>query len=75
MLCTAHIACALGAAVNAFKTVTTTTELLVETWTSPLGTWTNVQQLVYTINVRSYPTVMPSVLIGLQRILLVIRSW
>ncbi|KAJ6562397.1 hypothetical protein B0H19DRAFT_1259972 [Mycena capillaripes] len=50
VISTAHIAVALGAGVHAFNTVKTTSKALIQTWISPLGTFTNLQQLFYAIN-------------------------
>ncbi|KAF7316000.1 hypothetical protein MIND_00117300 [Mycena indigotica] len=52
LLSTAHIICALGAAVNAFTVVSSTapTAQLTQVWISPLGRWTNARQLMHTLN-------------------------
>ncbi|KAF7313000.1 hypothetical protein MKEN_00984900 [Mycena kentingensis (nom. inval.)] len=52
LLCTAHIICVLGAAVNGFKTVLPTEPSikLIQTWISPLGKWTASQQLMQALN-------------------------
>ncbi|KAK7036080.1 hypothetical protein R3P38DRAFT_2616730 [Favolaschia claudopus] len=51
-LSTAHVGVALGAGVHAFKTMTPATSglVLLKTWISPLGKFTNLQQLFYAIN-------------------------
>ncbi|KAJ7438341.1 hypothetical protein FB451DRAFT_166474 [Mycena latifolia] len=50
LLCTAHVAAAFGAGIHAFNTVTTTPADLVDSWTTPLGTYTALQQVLYAIN-------------------------
>ncbi|KAJ7216244.1 hypothetical protein C8J57DRAFT_1396540 [Mycena rebaudengoi] len=50
VLATAHAILAFSAGIHAFNTVTSTTELLISTWISVLGTYTAIQQIVYAIN-------------------------
>ncbi|KAJ7706344.1 hypothetical protein B0H17DRAFT_1036834 [Mycena rosella] len=50
LLCTAHNGVILGAGVHAFKTTTTTSEALIESWISILGPYTETQQVLYAFN-------------------------